>query len=154
MFHCLGKICNNFLSTSIEISSHHYLWVKICRRLLSYFMKSLLLHVPICKIPNLLDTYNTYIEYIEKASFCGLTMWSSALKGHPTHRGSKGHRDRRMKWERSCHPPESGDPFMTPLCLDLTYNYSCSSYEAWHKVDLPYGAHQQLTSSYPVQTLG
>jgi hypothetical protein len=34
----------------------------------------LLLHVPTCKIPNLLDTYNTYIEYIEEANFCGLIM--------------------------------------------------------------------------------
>jgi hypothetical protein len=32
-------------------------------------MKSLLLHVNTRKIPNLLDTYNTYIEYIEEASF-------------------------------------------------------------------------------------
>jgi hypothetical protein len=29
------------------------------------------LHVPTCKMPNLLDIYNTYIE---EASFCGLTM--------------------------------------------------------------------------------
>jgi hypothetical protein len=29
--------------------------------------------VPTRKMPNLLDTYNTYIEYIEEASFCGLT---------------------------------------------------------------------------------
>jgi hypothetical protein len=64
--HCLDKILNNFLSTvdRLEISSHRYLWVKISRRLLSCSMKSLLLHVPTCKILNLLDTYNTYIEYI------------------------------------------------------------------------------------------
>jgi hypothetical protein len=36
------------------------------------FMKSLLLHVPTHKMPNLLDTYNTYIEYIEEASFTDL----------------------------------------------------------------------------------
>jgi hypothetical protein len=35
----------------------------------------------------LLDTYNTYIEYIEKASFCGLTIRSGALARHPTHQG-------------------------------------------------------------------
>jgi hypothetical protein len=33
----------------------------------------------------LLDTYKTYIEYIEEASFCGLTMRSNALERHPTH---------------------------------------------------------------------
>jgi hypothetical protein len=82
-------------------------------------MKSLLLHVPIHKMPNLLNTYKTYIEYIEEASFCGLTMRSSALERHPT---------------------ESGDPCTTLLCLDPTCNYSCSSYEDRHKVDLPYGA--------------
>jgi hypothetical protein len=54
------------------ISSRRHLRVKICRRLLSLFIKSLLLYVPTRKIPNLLDTYNTYIEYIEEASFCGL----------------------------------------------------------------------------------
>jgi hypothetical protein len=39
-------------------------------------MKSLLLHVPTYKILNLLDVYNTYIEYIyiKEASFYGLTM--------------------------------------------------------------------------------
>jgi hypothetical protein len=64
--HCLDKILNNFLSTAcqLEISSLQYLCIKICRRLLSHSMKSLLLHVPTCKMPNLLDTYNTYIEYI------------------------------------------------------------------------------------------
>jgi hypothetical protein len=31
-----------------------------------------LLHVPTCKMPNLLDTHNTYIEYIEEASFLDL----------------------------------------------------------------------------------
>jgi hypothetical protein len=38
---------------------------------LSYSMMSKLLHVPTHKMPNLLDTYNTYIEYIyiEEASF-------------------------------------------------------------------------------------
>jgi hypothetical protein len=69
---------------NMEISSHRNLWVKICRRLLSCFMKSLLLHVPTREMPNLLDTYNTYIGYIEEASFCGLTMRSSALERHPT----------------------------------------------------------------------
>jgi hypothetical protein len=64
--HCLDKILNNFLSTAghLEISSHQYLWVKICRSLISRSMKSLLLQVPTRKMPNLLDTYNTYIEYI------------------------------------------------------------------------------------------
>jgi hypothetical protein len=85
--HCLGKICNNFLSTHMEISSHRNLRVKICRRLLSCFMKSLLLHVPTRKMPNLLDIYNTYIKYIEEASFCGLPMRTSALERHPTCRG-------------------------------------------------------------------
>jgi hypothetical protein len=33
-----------------------------------------LLHVPTRKMPNLLDTCNTYIEYNVEASFCGLTM--------------------------------------------------------------------------------
>jgi hypothetical protein len=37
-------------------------------------MMSLLLHVPTCKMPNLLDTYNTYIEYNKEATFYGLTM--------------------------------------------------------------------------------
>jgi hypothetical protein len=36
-----------------------------------HFVKSLLFHVPTRKMPNLLDTY---IEYIEEASLCGLTM--------------------------------------------------------------------------------
>jgi hypothetical protein len=36
---------------------------------------------------NLLDTYNTYIEYIEKASFCGLIMRNNTLERHLTHRG-------------------------------------------------------------------
>jgi hypothetical protein len=64
--HCPSKICNNFLSstTGLEISSGHYLWVKIYTRILSCSMKSFLLHVPTCKMPNLLDTNNTYIEYI------------------------------------------------------------------------------------------
>jgi hypothetical protein len=35
----------------------------------------------------LLDTYNTYIEYMEEASFCGLTMRRSALERYPTRRG-------------------------------------------------------------------
>jgi hypothetical protein len=42
----------------------------------------------------LLDTYKMYIE---EASFCGLIMRSSALERHPTHRGSKGHRDQIMR---------------------------------------------------------
>jgi hypothetical protein len=41
--------------------------------------------VPISKISNLLDTYNTYVEYIEEASFFRLTIRSSALERHPTH---------------------------------------------------------------------
>jgi hypothetical protein len=49
-------------------------------------MTSLLLHVRTRKILNLLDTYNTYIEYIEEASFCELTI-SSALERYPTRRG-------------------------------------------------------------------
>jgi hypothetical protein len=82
--HCLSKICNNFLSTGFEIRSHHYLRVKICRRPLSHFMKSLLFHVPTRKMPNLLDMYKMYIE---EASFYGLTMRNSALERHPTRRG-------------------------------------------------------------------
>jgi hypothetical protein len=39
------------------------------------------------KMPNFLDTYNTYIEYIEEASFCRLTMGCSALERYPTRRG-------------------------------------------------------------------
>jgi hypothetical protein len=35
----------------------------------------------------LLDTYNTYIEYIKEASFCRLTMRSSALDRYLTRRG-------------------------------------------------------------------
>jgi hypothetical protein len=64
--HCLGKIYNNFLSSTaeLEISSRRYLQIKICSRLLFSFMKSLLLHVPTRKMLNLLDTYNTYIKYI------------------------------------------------------------------------------------------
>jgi hypothetical protein len=38
------------------------------------FIASLLLHVPICKMSNLLDTCKTYIEYIEEVSFYGLIM--------------------------------------------------------------------------------
>jgi hypothetical protein len=138
--HCLDKIYNNFLLTSFEIRYHLYLRVKICRRLLSHFMKSLLLHVTTRKMLNLLDTYNTYIEYIEEASFYGLIMRSNTLERHPTHQGWKGSRDWRMRWERSRHPPKSGDPYMTLLCLDPTFNYWCSSYEARYKVDLPYWA--------------
>jgi hypothetical protein len=54
---------------------------------LSLFIKSLLLHVPTCKMPNLLDTYNTYIEYIEEAIFCRLTIRSSALERYTTRQG-------------------------------------------------------------------
>jgi hypothetical protein len=96
VWHCLNKICNNFYSIYMETSSHHHLQVKICRRLLSLFMMSLLLHVPTHKMPNLLDTYNTYIKYIEEASFCGLTMRSSALERYPMHQDCKGRRDQRM----------------------------------------------------------
>jgi hypothetical protein len=78
MTYCLYKICNNLCLKLCYISSHRHLRVKKCRRLLSYFMKSLLLHVPTRKMPNLLDMCNMYIEYIEEASFCGLTMQSSA----------------------------------------------------------------------------
>jgi hypothetical protein len=35
-------------------------------------------------MPNILDTYNTYIE---EASFCGLTMRSNALERYPMRRG-------------------------------------------------------------------
>jgi hypothetical protein len=77
---------NNFLSTGIEISSRRYLQVKICRRLLFCFINSLLLHVPTRKMSNLLDTYNMSIEYVEEASFCGLSMRSNALERHPMHR--------------------------------------------------------------------
>jgi hypothetical protein len=58
----------------MQIGSSHHLRVKIYGRLLFLFMMSLLLHVDTCKMPNLLDTYNMYVEYIEEASFCGLTM--------------------------------------------------------------------------------
>jgi hypothetical protein len=78
------------------MSSRRHLRVKICNRLLSLFIKSLLLHVPTHKMLNLLDTKNTYIEYIEGASFCELTMRSYALERYPMRRGSKGHRDQRM----------------------------------------------------------
>jgi hypothetical protein len=71
------------------MSSHCHLLVKICRKLLSLFIKCLLLHVTTHKMSNLVDTYNTYIEYIEEASFCGLTMRSNALERYPTCRGSK-----------------------------------------------------------------
>jgi hypothetical protein len=50
-------------------------------------MNILLLHVSTQKMPNLLDTYNTYIEYIEEASFCGLTMRNNVLERHPMRRG-------------------------------------------------------------------
>jgi hypothetical protein len=50
-------------------------------------MTSLLLHVLTRKMPNLLDTYNTYIEYIEETSFGGLTIRSNALERYLTHRG-------------------------------------------------------------------
>jgi hypothetical protein len=53
-----------------DMSPRLHLRFKICRRLLSLSIKSLLLHVPTRKVPNLLDTYNTSIEYIEEASFC------------------------------------------------------------------------------------
>jgi hypothetical protein len=43
------------------------------------------LHVSTHKMPNLLDTYNTFVEYIEEASFYGLTMQSSTLERHPIH---------------------------------------------------------------------
>jgi hypothetical protein len=61
----------------MDLSSHCHLWVKICRRLLSLFIMSLLLHVATHKMPNLLDTYNTYIK---QASFYGITMRSSVLE--------------------------------------------------------------------------
>jgi hypothetical protein len=48
-----------------------------------FFIKSLLLHVR--KMPNLLDIYNMYIEYIEEASFCRPTKRSSTLERYPTH---------------------------------------------------------------------
>jgi hypothetical protein len=70
----------------MDLSSHRYLRVKVCR-LLALFIKSKLLHVPTSKMPNLLDTYNTYIEYIKEASFCRLTMRSSALDRYLTRRG-------------------------------------------------------------------
>jgi hypothetical protein len=43
--------------------------------------------VPTRKMPNLLDTYITYIEYIKEASFYRLTMQSSAIEANPTRRG-------------------------------------------------------------------
>jgi hypothetical protein len=42
---------------------------------------------PTCKMLNLLDIYNMYIEYIKEASFYELTMRSSALERHPTYQG-------------------------------------------------------------------
>jgi hypothetical protein len=39
--------------------------------LFPFLLRVFLLHVPTCKMPNLLDIYNTYIE---EASFCRLTM--------------------------------------------------------------------------------
>jgi hypothetical protein len=95
-------------------------------------MMSLLLHVTTRKMPNLLDIYNTYIEYIKEASFCGLTMRSSALERYP----------------------KSGDPCMTQACLDFFRNSGCSSYEVRYMVDLLYRAHWRLTSADPLQTLG
>jgi hypothetical protein len=50
----------------------------------SLFMTSLMLHVPTRKMPNLL---NTYIEYIEEAGFCRLTMQNSALERYPMRQG-------------------------------------------------------------------
>jgi hypothetical protein len=64
----------------MDMSSRLHLRVKICRRLLFLFIKSLLLHVPTRKMTNLLETYNTYIEYIEEASFCRLIMRINALE--------------------------------------------------------------------------
>jgi hypothetical protein len=48
------------------------------------FIKSLLLQVHTRKMPNLLNTYNTYIE---EASFCRLTMGSNTLERYPMRRG-------------------------------------------------------------------
>ncbi len=100
--HCLDKILNNFLSTvdCLEISSHRYLWVKICRRLLSCSMKSLLLHVPTCKMNklNLLGTCKTYIECIEEANSGGLSTWSSVWEIHLVRQGWTGHTDQIMSW--------------------------------------------------------
>jgi hypothetical protein len=92
--------------------------------------------------------------YIEEASFYGLTIWKSTLERHPTRQGWKGYRDQTMRWERYRHSLESDDSSMTLLCLDLTYNYWCNSYEARHKVYMPYEARRQLTSVSPLQTLG
>jgi hypothetical protein len=43
--------------------------------------------VPTRKMLNLLDTYNMSIEYIEEASFCGLTIRSNALERYPMCQG-------------------------------------------------------------------
>jgi hypothetical protein len=59
-------------------------------------MKSLLLHVPTHKTPNLLDICKMYIEYIKEASFCALTMRSSAQEIYTMRQGRKGQTNQRM----------------------------------------------------------
>jgi hypothetical protein len=94
--HYLDKICNNILLIYLHINSHHHLWIKIYRRLLSLFMTSLLLHMPTHKMPNLLDTYNTYIEYIEEASFLQTYNAKQRIREISNMLRLKRSRDRRM----------------------------------------------------------
>jgi hypothetical protein len=75
--HCMNQILHNAVSTYQYLNSRHHLRVKICWRLVSLFMASLLLHVPTCKMINLLDTCTTYIKYIEVASFSRLITRSN-----------------------------------------------------------------------------
>jgi hypothetical protein len=153
-----------------EISSHYkkydflwhfYLWwCKICHKMISFMMNfirqiwSMTKKMFIMKVSlkrQKLVHYKTMMIFLtiiriiitlaELDSLTGLDCWH-------------GYGDRTMRWERCHHPPESGYPFMTLLCLDPTCNYWCSSYESRHKVDLPYGAHRQLTSAYPLWTSG
>jgi hypothetical protein len=72
--------------------------------------------------------------YIEEASFWGLTMRSSVLETYPTRWGWKGRRDRTIRWERCIHPPENAFPWIPLLCVNVSCNYWCSSYEGRHKI--------------------
>jgi hypothetical protein len=78
--------------TKYATTSYKFRWtlvlIAICGSryvgVFSFFMTSLLLHVPTHKMPNLLDTYNTYIE---ETSFGGLAIRSNALERYLTHQG-------------------------------------------------------------------
>jgi hypothetical protein len=126
----------------MDLSSRRHLQVKIFWRLLFLFIKSLLLYLATRKMPNLLYTYNMYIE---RASFCGLIMRRTALERYPMRWGSKGRRDWRMWWQRCRHPPESGDPWTEHLCVDPSCNSRCSSYGGQYNIDLLHRAGWQLT---------